>query len=58
MEKFNDSIVFEKEMAKTMLNLLKDKINSFLEYCIQTKDIEPINKMIDILTENQYKECK
>ena len=53
-DKFNGATEFEKELAKSLFEILKGKIIDFMEYCIMTHDVDGINNLLKLLEENRF----
>lgn len=46
---FNSSIKFNKGLTKLLFNEYKSKLFNTIEYCIETNDINSLNKIVKLL---------
>lgn len=54
LDKFKSEIAFSKELVKILMRLINDKLPSFLDYCIQTRNAQSLEEVIYIVSVNQF----
>ena len=51
---FNSDVVFNKELTRIFATLINEKLSDFLDYCILTKNAEPLKEVIYVISTNQF----
>lgn len=54
LNKFKSEITFSKELINIFMTLINERLPSFLDYCIQTHNAEPLKEIIYVITINQF----
>ena len=54
LNKFRSEISFSKELVKIFMKLINEKLPSFLDYCIQTRNAQPLEEVIYIISLNKF----
>lgn len=53
-KKFNSDSKFNKELLDQLKILIDDKLPDFLEFCILTRNFNPIKNLFEIFNHNHF----